>query len=223
MILYKICQYVLTRSTISCRIHPCVKTLYSKRVRDEIIMKRRFVKVFACMAVTAIMLSVTACGSTEAAAETAEAVEETATVETEAEVEEEVEAEAEGVEEATEEVAEEAAAATDATTLEYYYNDPAVKAAMEAKLADIAEEGMSASLEVKENTMTAIIKIEDESYIVDGIGDLLSVALDEEAATFEELPATFDEVIGESGACTVIMRYVDPQDNVLAEKAYTAK
>ena len=39
-------------------------------------MKRRFVKVFACMAVTAMMLSVTACGSKEAAAETAEAVEE---------------------------------------------------------------------------------------------------------------------------------------------------
>ena len=63
-------------------------------------MKRRFVKVFACMAVTAMMLSVTACGSKEAAAETAEAVEETATEETEAEVEEEVEAEAEEVEEA---------------------------------------------------------------------------------------------------------------------------
>ena len=192
-------------------------------------MKRRFVKVFACMAVTAMMLSVTACGSKEAAAETAEAVEETATEETEAEVEEEVEAEAEEVEEATEEVAEEAAeevaeeaeATTDATTLEDYYNDPTVKAAMDAAFASFAEDGMSAAVEMKENTAT--IKIEDESYIVDGIGDMLQAALEENAATFEEQAAEFDEVIGESGACTVIMRYVDPQDNVLAEKAYTAK
>ena len=186
-------------------------------------MKKRFVKVFACMAVTAMMLSVTACGSKEAAAETAEAVEETATEETEAEVEEEVEAEAEEVEEATEEVAEEAAATTDATTLEDYYNDPTVKAAMDAAFASFAEDGMSAAVEMKENTMTAIIKIEDESYIVDGIGDMLQAALEENAATFEEQAAEFDEVIGESGACTVVMRYVDPQDNVLAEKAFTAK
>ncbi|MGN0278478.1 MAG: DUF4854 domain-containing protein [Lachnospiraceae bacterium] len=185
-------------------------------------MKKRFVKVFACMAVTAMMLSVTACGSKEAAAETAEAVEETATEETEAEVEEEVEAEAEEVEEATEEVAEEAAT-TDATTLEDYYNDPTVKAAMDAAFASFAEDGMSAAVEMKENTMTAIIKIEDESYIVDGIGDMLQAALEENAATFEEQAAEFDEVIGESGACTVVMRYVDPQDNVLAEKAFTAK
>lgn len=186
-------------------------------------MKRRFVKVFACMAVTAMMLSVTACGSKEAAAETAEAVEETATEETEAEVEEEVEAEAEEVEEATEEVAEEAAATTDATTLEDYYNDPTVKAAMDAAFASFAEDGMSAAVEMKENTMTAIIKIEDESYLVDGLGDMLQAALEENAATFEEQAAEFDEVIGESGACTVVMRYVDPQDNVLAEKAFTAK
>lgn len=186
-------------------------------------MKRRFVKVFACMAVTAMMLSVTACGSKEAAAETAEAVEETATEETEAEVEEEVEAEAEEVEEATEEVAEEAAATTDATTLEDYYNDPTVKAAMDAQFASFAEDGMSAAVEMKENTMTAIIKIEDESYLVDGLGDMLQAALEESAATFEEQAAEFDEIIGESGACTVVMRYVDPQDNVLAEKAFTAK
>lgn len=186
-------------------------------------MKRRFVKVFACMAVTAMMLSVTACGSKEAAAETAEAVEETATEETEAEVEEEVEAEAEEVEEATEEVAEEAAATTDATTLEDYYNDPTVKAAMDAAFASFAEDGMSAAVEMKGNTMTAIIKIEDESYLVDGLGDMLQAALEENAATFEEQATEFDEVIGESGACTVVMRYVDPQDNVLAEKAFTAK
>ena len=189
-------------------------------------MKRRFVKVFACMAVTAMMLSATACGSKEAAAETAEAVEETATEETEAEVEDEVEAEAEEVEEATEEATEEVAEeadVTDATTLEDYYNDPTVKAAMDAAFASFAEDGMSAAVEMKENTMTAIIKIEDESYIVDGIGDMLQAALEENAATFEEQAAEFDEVIGESGACTVVMRYVDPQDNVLAEKAFTAK
>ncbi len=220
-------------------------------------MKKRTLKVLACATMMAMTLSVTACGSDDAAAETAEVAEEAEATEAEAEVEEEAteteaeveeeateaeaeveekatEAEAEVEEKATE--AEEAAeeveeeveeetetASGEATTLEEYYNDPTVKSILDSAYESMSEEGMSVALEVKENTMTVIIKLEDDTYMVDGIGDMLQSALEEQASTFEEQVAEFDEVVGESGACTVVMRYLDPDDNVLAEQSYTAK
>lgn len=196
-------------------------------------MKRRTLKVLACATMMAMTLSVTACGSGDAA-ETTETVEEDAEVEeaeeaeveeeVEAEVEEEVEEEAEEAEEAAEEVAEEEEATSgEATTLEEYYNDPTVKAMLDSAFESLAEDGMSASIEMEENTMTVIIKIEDESMMVDGMGEYLDAALDASADQFAEQAATFDEIIGESGACTVVMRYLDPDDNVISEKSFTAQ
>lgn len=86
----------------------------------------------------------------------------------------------------------------------------------------IAEEGMSASLEVKGNEFTVIIKIEDSSMVVEGLAEALDAALEAQADTFKEQVKEFDEVVEQEGACTVIMRYTDPDDNVLAEKAFTA-
>lgn len=193
-------------------------------------MKRRTLKVLACATMMAMSLSMTACGSGDAAAETTETVEEAEVEETaeEAEVEEEVEAEVEEetaeVEEAVEEAAEEEEETSgDATTLEEYYNDPTIKSVLDAAFESLAEDGMSAAIEVEENTMTVIIKIEDDSLMMDGMGEYLDAALEQSADQFAEQAATFDEVIGESGACTVVMRYLDPEDNVLAEKAFTAQ
>ena len=58
--------------------------------------------------------------------------------------------------------------------------------------------------------------------VVDGIAEALSAALDSQEETFKSQVKQFDDVIGQEGACTVIMRYTDPDDNVLAEKAFTA-
>lgn len=194
-------------------------------------MKRRTLKLVACAAITALTLSVTACGGDDAkttdapaveeAEETAPEAEDTAP-EAEAEAEKDVEeAEAE-VEEAEEEVESESASTGEYTTLEDYYNDPSVKSVLDSMFASIAEEGMSADLEVKGNEFTVIIKIEDSSMIVDGLGEALDAALESQADTFKEQVKQFDEVVEQEGACTVIMRYTDPDDNVLAEKAFTA-
>ena len=182
-------------------------------------MKRKTLKLIACAAITALTLSVTACGGSDDAktADTAE-VEETAEPEVEAESDVE-EAEIE-VEEAEAEV--ESASSDEYATLEDYYNDPTVKSALDSMFESIAEDGMSADLEVKGNEFTVIIKIEDSSMIVDGLGEALDAALDAQADTFKEQVKQFDEVVGEDGACTVVMRYTDPDDNVLAEKAFTA-
>lgn len=194
-------------------------------------MKRRTLKLVACAAITALTLSVTACGgSDDAAATDTTEVEDTVESEdtAEPEAEPEVEAEAENdvedaeaeVEGAEDEV--ESASTGEYTTLEDYYNDPSVKSVLDSMFESIAEEGMSADLEVKGNEFTVIIKIEDSSMIVDGLGEALDAALEAQADTFKEQVKQFDEVVGEEGACTVIMRYTDPDDNVLAEKAFTA-
>lgn len=193
-------------------------------------MKRRTLKLVACAAITALTLSVTACGGSDAATTDTTEVEDTVESEdtAEPEAEPEVEAEAENdvedaeaeVEGAEDEV--ESASTGEYTTLEDYYNDPSVKSVLDSMFESIAEEGMSADLEVKGNEFTVIIKIEDSSMIVDGLGEALDAALEAQADTFKEQVKQFDEVVGEEGACTVIMRYTDPDDNVLAEKAFTA-
>ena len=106
--------------------------------------------------------------------------------------------------------------------MEDYYNDPSVKPVLDSMFESIAEEGMSASLEVKGNEFTVIIKIEDSSMVVEGLAEALDAALEAQADTFKEQVKEFDEVVEQEGACTVIMRYTDPDDNVLAEKAFTA-
>lgn len=196
-------------------------------------MKRRTLKFIACAAITALTLSMTACGGDAKTTDSAEVEAPAEVAEPEAEAEPEVEPEAEAeaeadvaeveaeVEDAEEEVEDASTGAY--TTLEEYYNDATVQAALDAMFDSLAEDGMSANLEVKGNEFTVIIKIEDSTMIVDGLGEALDAALDTQADTFIEQVKQFDEVVGEEGACTVIMRYTDPDDNVLAEKAFTAK
>ena len=197
-------------------------------------MKIRTVKLVACAAIMALTVSMTACGGDDAAAtETVtEAADTDDSVEVEPETEEETEPETEepaddADTEAEAEVEDEAdtddaADAGDYTTLEDYYNDPTVKSALESAFDAMAGDGMSAACEVSGNEFTVIIKIEDSSMIVDGMGEALSAALDSQADTFKAQVKQFDDVIGQDGACTVVMRYTDPDDNVLAEKAFTA-
>lgn len=193
-------------------------------------MKRKTVKLVACAAIMALTLAMTACGGEDAAAATeteveAEVAEPEAETEPEAEPEvvAEPEADAEPETEATEDgTADTGADVTGDLTLEDYYNDPTVKAALDSAFGAMAEDGMSVACEVSGNEFTVIIKIENSDMIVDGMGEALDAALDTQADTFMEQVKQFDDVIGQEGACTVSMRYTDPDDNVLAEKSFTA-
>ena len=206
-------------------------------------MKRRTLKFAACAAIMALTLSVTACGKDDAAETTGttatEDVAETETeddVDVEADVEDDTETEAPEEDDADVEAEEDDADveaeadveddadadAGDYTTLEDYYNDPAVQDALKSAFAALADEGMSADCDVKGNEFTVIIKIEDSSMIVDGLAEALDAALDAQGDTFKAQVKQFDDVIGQDGACTVVMRYTDPDDNVLAEKSFTA-
>ena len=195
-------------------------------------MKRKTLKMIACAAIMALTLSVTACGGddaktaesndTETTADAAADDTEAATDDAADDAEAATDDTADDTEAATDDAADDTDAAGDFQTLEDYYNDPTVKSALDAMFASVAEEGMSADLEVKGNEFTVIIKIEDSSMVVDGIAEALSAALDSQEETFKSQVKQFDDVIGQEGACTVIMRYTDPDDNVLAEKAFTA-
>ena len=177
-------------------------------------MKRKTLKLVACAAIMALTLSMTACGGDDAAATTG-----TETTDTEAEVEADAEPETEAP---AEDTADDTASVDGYTTLEDYYNDPTVKAALDGMFSSMAGDGMEAACEVKGNEFTVIIKITDSSMIVDGMGEALAAALDAQEDTFKEQVKQFDDVIGQEGASTVVMRYTDPDDNVLAEKAFTA-
>ena len=205
-------------------------------------MKRKSLKFIACAVITAMTLSMTACGGSDAApaAETEEATEAETETETEAEPEEAAEPEAETETEAEPEEAAEPETETEAEpeaeaeaegdtaatgdTLESLLNDPAVKGQFETMVGSMAEDGMSVGMEAKGNELTVIIKIEDSSMIVDGMGEALGGALDGMASQVEEMAGQLDASVGgEAGTCTVVMRYLDPDDNVLAEKSFQAQ
>ncbi len=208
-------------------------------------MKLRAVKVIACAAVMALALSATACGSKEADktednaavenTEDAAAPEDAADTEPEAPADTEAEPEAPADTEAEPEApadntgddasADNAAASGDAvySTLEEYYNDPAVKSILDSAFESLEQEGMTLSIEVKGNVFSMTCKFEDSSMIVDGIAEALEQGLDASASQFETQAAEFDEAVGQSGACTVAVRYTDPDDKVLAEREFKAQ
>ena len=196
-------------------------------------MKRKSLKFIACAAIMAMTLSVTACGGSDDTAPAAETEETTGTeaepeadvdaeAEPEAEPEADVDTEAEAEPEEDAE-AEDDSAAADGQTLEDIFNDPATKSQYESVFEAMGQEGMEVSVEATGNELAVIIKITDSSMVVDGMGETLESALDQQAATFEEQVKQFDEAVGTPGACTVTMRYLDPDGNVLTEKSFTAQ
>lgn len=190
-------------------------------------MKRRSLKFIACAAIMAMTLSVTACGGSDDAAPAAgteETADTGAEAEAEPEAEPEAEAETESEPEAEAETETEGDTAAAGDTLESLLNDPAAKEQYEAAFAAMAQEGMSVAVETKGNELTVIIKIEDSSMVADGMGEALETALDQQASTFATMAGQLDTAVGgDAGTCTVIMRYLDPDDNVLAEKSFQAE
>ena len=188
-------------------------------------MKRKTLRFMACAAVMALTLSVTACGDGSGSANS-EIVQAEQDEEVEAEVKaEEMEAEVREEAQEVEEEAEEAEENADGeyATLEDYYNDPTVKSFLDSQYSALAEDGMSASIEVKGNEFIVIVQFEDASMMVDGIEDALDQMMEMQADTFRSAAADFDAAIGQPGACTVTVRYLDPDGKVLSENSYTAK
>ena len=207
-------------------------------------MKRKTLKLFACAAIMAMALSVTACGGsdkedkaadTEAAAGDeaagADAADDKDAAGTDA-ADGADNADAAGADAAADTDGTDAAGAdapdgTDAaatgTTLEELFKDPSAKSAFDSMTQAMATDGMSASVSAVGNEMIVEVKIEDSSVITDGIGDTLAAAVDAQAETFKAQVKTLDTAVGQEGACTFTVRYLDPDGNVLTEKSFKAE
>lgn len=200
-------------------------------------MKRKTLKFFACAALMAMTLSVTACGSSD---------KEDKSAETEAATGDEVDDAADDTTDDTDaadaaddsadaaddsadaaddsaNAADDSADAATGTTLEELFKDPAAKSAFDSLTQSIASEGMSASISAVGNEMIMEVKIEDSSLVVDGLSESLNAALDSQAETFKTQVKTLDTSVGQEGACTFTVRYLDPDGNVLAERSFKAE
>ncbi|MDE7016764.1 MAG: DUF4854 domain-containing protein, partial [Lachnospiraceae bacterium] len=110
------------------------------------------------------------------------------------------------------------------TTLEELVQDPAAKASFDTMTQALASEaGMSASVNVVGNEMIVEVKFEDSSLMKDGLSETIEAAIDAQTETFNSQVKALDAVIGQEGACTFTVRYLDPEGNVLAEKSFKAE
>ena len=194
-------------------------------------MKRRAVKSVLCAALMALTLSMTACGGSDDAAKDAATEEQEEASEEEAEEPEEEapeeaeKSEEEAPEEEAEEPEEEKAAEATANTLEEYLNstDGAMEA-VEEQIAGSNGDGMSVSGEVKGNDFTFNFTIEDASLITDDTAAQLEAGLDATASVFEEMAGQMDDEVGlDRGSIQVVIKYCDPDGNVLAERGFKAQ
>lgn len=140
----------------------------------------------------------------------------------ESEPEEEAPAEEADMEADAEEDADAADVESYLTLEDYLNNNPAVKAEMDAGIEAQSSDQLSITWEVKDNEFTLIYKFGDSVVPVEGESEALLDGLDSLADVSEATAKQFDEGIGQKGACTVVIRYIDSDGNVLAEKSYAA-
>lgn len=205
-------------------------------------MRRRTLKFTACAAVMALVLSVTACGDGDGSANS-EIVQSEQAEEVEAEVKvEEMEAKAredvQEVEAAAEKAEAEMEAEEEAETeedvdagdeeyfasLEEAFADPTVKAAMDEQLGSMDMEGMEFSYEVTGNDFIVIYKVLDT--VIDDPDDFagqMDPVMDQLGTLFSAVAEMFDEGIGQPGATTVTVRFLDADDKLLIERSYKAE
>ena len=196
-------------------------------------MKKKSLKFMACAAVMALTLSVTACGGSDNGSSSATTADSTtsdsttldsATVEDTQDSAEVNNDEADTAEEAN--VADDANAADDEyfDTLEEAFADPEVKAAMDEELGSMDLDGMEFSYEVTGNDFIVIYKaidtvIEDP----DDFAEQMEPVMDQLGDLFSMVAQMFDEGIGQEGAVTVIVRFLDANDTLLIERSYKAE
>lgn len=108
------------------------------------------------------------------------------------------------------------------STLEEYLNDPEVKAELDAQVAANPMEGFELRISAKGNELTMEVKC-TENREMKGMGAILEEQLEEHEDDYKEAVAHIDEGIGQSGACTLVIRFLDFYENVLVEKTFKAK
>lgn len=183
-------------------------------------MKKKTLKALACAAAMALVLSVTACGSKDTDVPAEETVEDTVE-DTEDQAEPEAEPETEP--EAEPEAEEEEEVEGEYETFEDYYNDPTVKAAFDEQIEALAGQGMSIEVEAKGNELIMTYQYDEGIELPEDAAELLDAELEKNTAIFEQQAGGLDMAVGQTGACTVTVRYLDADGNLLTEQSYKAQ
>lgn len=201
-------------------------------------MKRRTVKALVCTALMALSLSVTACGGSGDAASGADAAtEEAAPAEEETPAEEAAPAEeetpAEEAAPAEEETPAEEAPAEEETpdaeagsgeTLEDYMNAvPDAKKQIEDEIASAEQQGMSVAVDIKGNDMIFTYTYEDASQITDDTPAQLDAVTEAMGSVYEMMAEQMDQAMGVEKTVSIVVRYLDPDGNVLSESSFKAQ
>lgn len=188
-------------------------------------MKRQTVKAYLCVALTALTLSMTACGGSSdgdkgtAVTQKAEAAVEEATAEEMAPVEEETPAEKETpVEEET--PAEEEVSSDGATLEDYLKGDAETAKQLEEQAQSMGNENVDMAIEVNGNDLVYVATLKQE--IEDG--DALVDAVEQMGSVFSALAGMMDEAIdAEKGTVSFGIRYCQPDGTVIAESEFRAE
>ena len=112
-----------------------------------------------------------------------------------------------------------------ADNLEDYLNstDGAMEA-VEEQIAGSNGDGMSVSGEVKGNDFTFNFTIEDASLVTDDTTAQLEAGFDSTASLFQEMAGQMDDEVGlDRGSVQIIIKYLDPDGKVLAERGFKAQ
>lgn len=109
------------------------------------------------------------------------------------------------------------------STLEECLNDPEVKAELEAEIAANPLEGYELRISAKGNELTMEVKCTENRETESIMGAILKEQLEEHEDDYKESVALLDEEIGQSGACTLVIRFLDFYENVLVEKTFKAQ
>ena len=209
-------------------------------------MRRKTLKSIACAVAMVLALSVTACGGSDNTTGNTGAsdakVQDTVETEEDNEVPEvvdndedeaEVDDEANADDEADEVDAEDEADSDDDAnageettyaSLEEAFADPEVKAEMDDMISSMEEDGMAVFYEVIGNEFAVTYQFTE--LVVDdveGLAESLEAAMSQLEGVFVELAEEFDKEIGEAGACTISVHYLDAADSVLYEGSFSAK
>ena len=117
-------------------------------------------------------------------------------------------------------VPEQEAPTGDYTSLEDYLNDPAVKAEVVDTIERLSDDRFSIHVSAKENELMMELKF---LVNVDVNASDLEEIFAGYAGEFEAQAAELDKMIGQSGACTVALRFLNSADVLIMEKRYKAQ
>lgn len=171
-------------------------------------MKKKTLYSIVCAAAMALTISITACGGSDdgAFASTPEA---------------------ESQAEANAGNGEDAAGAGDEeyfVTLEEAFAEPEVQTEFDTMLASMEKDGMSLSYEVSGNKFIIVYRFTDDPVVLsDDITEVLENGIANQSSAFKDMASVFDEALEQEGVCTVTVRYLDNEGNVLVEGTYAAE